>query len=828
LYFVYLISPKVILNSTKLKFLIITLTLIPSLIFAQNRGQISGQVIDNDAEEPVPFATISLKGISDTTFFTGSLTGTSGEFNISNIPDGEFNLAVTFIGYQKHTQTVSLNKGNRQINLQPIRILQATEQLKEFEVTAKKADMMIAIDRKVFNVADNPIIEGGNAMDALRQIPTLIVDGEGNVSLRGSENIQIFINGRPSGINADNLQQVLEGLPANSIENVEIITNPSAKYDADGMAGIINIITKKNLETGKFGSITAGVGTRNKYNLGGSYNFGTKKLKGLISLNTQYQEFFSFGTTERDNFFENQPVNSINTFRNGKNGRTNINLTGNLNYEFSEKTSLAVNYVLGYNNRWRRDTIRYNFIEDFVNPIGERYREGQENQNAFNTDIGISLTHKFKSTENKKNEISFGQNISNFQRDRDQNFWEQDQPILNGYVEQPFRERVNNTQNNTVSITQIDYEKDFKSLKFETGAKLNIRDLRNGIEADTLNYQTGSFDNNINLTNQFDYIEYVSAAYLNINGEFGGFGYQAGLRAEQTNININQPQTNQQLNRSYFDFFPSAFLSKKLENEIELQLNYTRRINRPGPWALNPFPNLIDPLNIRTGNPLLNPEYINSYEFSTIKYWANNSLTLSLFHRETLNAIQRITFVNSNGVANNTRENIGKAQNTGAELILRNEITKWWDNTFNLNVFRNILEGGGLENNLATDAINWNFRIISNIKLPRDFNLQITGFYLAPVNTPQGQWVGYYHIDFGLKKDILKGRGTLVLNVLDAFDIRQYEIQTQDTNFSNRSQYKWESQYAMLNFTYRIGTPGKNERKPSTDRGNQTSPNLDF
>jgi len=790
------------------------LTLLFSLFFgfslyAQQLGSVSGKVIELQSNEPVPFATVSIKGITDSTFFTGSLTGSEGTFNITKLPFGNYKLSVTFIGYKNYEETFVLNSVN-EIFKANVKLEVASEILEEFEISAERSDMVIAIDRKVFNVAENPILQGGNALDALRQVPTLVVDAEGGVSLRGSSNIAIFINGRPSGINAENLSLVLEGMPANSIENVEVITNPSAKYDADGMAGIINIVTKKNIKPGKSSTFNVGVGNRNKYALGGSHSFRNKKLSGIVNLNTQYQEFFRNASATRNNFFEGQPANSLATNRDGINGRLNLNLSGNLAYDFTDNSNLALTYNVGANERWERDTISYLFYEGSDVLTNQRYREGREDQNSFNGDFGLTYTQNFSQDKKQKNELVIGQNLSIYNREDLQAYVEQNSPIRNGYVVNPLRENALRTRNNMVSITQADYVKDFNNFKFETGAKLNYRNLRNAFDVDSLNNATGNFDNNALLTNRFDYLEYVTAGYLNFSGTFAGFGFQAGLRAENTAIEINQPETNQNFERNYFNFFPSAFINKKFKNDLELQLNYTRRINRPGPWALNPFPDLTDPLNIRTGNPFLDAEFINSYEFSTVKYWKNQTVTFSVYHREISNSIQRFTIVDEQtGIANQTRLNIGSAQNTGFELISRNSITKWFDNTVNLNLFRNYINGGSSANNLTTDAINWDIRNMASIKLPGGFDLQFTFFFLAPVNTPQGRWVGYYHLDAGIKKEILNKRGMLVLNVMDVFDWREYQITSSDFNFTETRNYKRESQYFMLNFTYRFGDYAK-------------------
>ncbi|MGY6561299.1 MAG: TonB-dependent receptor domain-containing protein [Luteibaculaceae bacterium] len=812
-----------------MKYLYALLLLLSLPSFIQAQGSISGKIIDTETREPIPFVNIAIKGITNSKYLNGVLSDFNGEFTATDLPYGKHLVTISYIGYHTLVDSIEVSDSKKNYRWNRITLSPKTEQLQEFEIVAKKDDMMIAIDRKVFNISNNPILEGASAMDALRQIPTLVVDAEGNVSLRGSGNIMIFMNGRPSGITADNLQSVLEGLPANSIENIEVITNPSARFDADGNAGIINIITKKNVSIGSFGSVNAGVGTRNKYNLGGSYNFGGRKLKGMLNLNTQYQEFFRLGSTQRDNFFQDQPITNINTERVGLNGRTNVNLSGNLDYEINEQSALGLTFVAGYNNRWERDTVAYFFLEDFNNQTGTLYRENQGAQNNWNGDIGLNFTHNFGDPKSKKkNQLLLGQNVSYYIRDDQQDFWEQEQSIALGYIDQPFREAALRTRLNLISITQVDYLKDFENLSFETGAKLNIRDLRNGFEASIFNYDTEQFENNVNLTNRFDYLEYVSAAYINFNGKINSFGYQAGLRAEHSRIEIDQPETNQSFTREYIDWFPSAFVNKTFGEGYEIQLNYTRRINRPGPWALNPFPDLTDPFNIRTGNPFLEPEYVNSYEFSTVKKWDDHSLTISLFHRTTNDAIQRVTLVDEvTSIANNTRLNLGRSENTGIELIARNQIASWWSNTFNLNVFRNFIEGTGLENSLVTDAINWNFRVMSNFDLAKGYKIQLTGFYLAPVNTPQGRWVGYYHVDLGIRKDILKGKGTLVLNIMDVFDIREYAIEFDDFNFRSRGQYKWESQWAMLNFTYRIGKSGNRPQQEKEQRSSGGG-NMDF
>ncbi len=786
-----------------------------------SEGRIVGRVVDGSTKQPVDYATVAVKSLTDSATVVGGLTAEGGKFNVDKLQPGKYEVSITFLGYQTLSKTVEITEKQKQLDLGEIKISPDEKTLEAVQVTADKQQMMMGIDRKVFDVEKNSITTGGTALDVLRQIPTLQVDVDGNISLRGSDNITIFINGKNTGISGQNLAQVLKSMPASSVKNVELITNPSAKYDAAGMNGIINIITKKSITPGNFGSATISVGNNDKYNLSGSWNATKGKLATSNTLSTNSFAFKHKAFNERDNFLEGQPAFSTNNKRKGLSVNDGVYLNGNVDYTFNPKNSLSFAYFGGVSRGRLTEINNYEFLNAAKQPYLLYNRTANNHFNSPNLDAGLTYTKNFD-TE-KKNELVISGNVSSNIFDDRQTYLQENLTLTGeGDGSNPYNQHIDLYSKTNNYTGQADYTKGIgENGKFEAGFKSNYRYLDNNLYSDSLNYSTGGRDKNTVISNDFSYNELINAAYLNYSGMLGKWGYQGGLRAEQTLLEIYQASVgNDPIKRDYTNIFPSVFLSRKWENGLETQVSYSKRINRPPSGFLNPFADYTDPLNVRMGNAYLKPEYVNAIESSVMKYWTAHSLTATVYYRNINSVFQRIREVNANGISKVSFNNFGHSNNMGVELIARNKITAWWINTTNFNLYRTVLEGQTAVKDYATDAINWNVRIMSSFRFWKNADIQLSGNYLAPVRIPQGYYYGFSGVDLGFKKDIWDGKASVGFNIQDILNTKKFYVSTKDFNYQGKTEFKRETQWVSVNFTYKFGKPGEGQQ-PRRNRQQQ-------
>lgn len=778
-------------------------------------GKIYGSVIDEDNKAPLEYATILLKN-SKTQTTTGGLTDEKGRFNIDNIPLGTYLLEIAYIGYNSYIQKeFKIQASALSQNLGEIKLAQSASLLDVVEVVGEKSMFQLGGEKKIFNVDKNAISAGGNAMDAMKQIPTLDVTMDGNITLRGSENIIIYINGKPSGMTSDSKQAILESLPANSIESIELITNPSSKYDADGTAGIINIVLKKNYNRALNGVANIGYSTKYKNNAGFSLNFKKNKINFTSSYNYRFNQSFRGGETNRKNIFEDYS-NFIKSKSDSKYKRISGNINLVLDIDITDKATISFANVItadGGPNEELNFNSFYDANEIYYGGFG-RTKEG--NRKGYNLNSNFNYAQKFKNNGQKLNissNIVSGKSISN--KDFLQLNYDENEFPIDLIPQQEFNR---NTEKNVLSSTQADYIHPFKKHgELEAGVKFSFRQLYSDFYADSLNRSNQETEYNADVSNSFIYNEFVNAAYITFGGKVKDFNYKFGVRSEQSNIAIENNQVNNKFKNNYIDFFPSAFLSQKLPKNHEIQASYSYRINRPSPWMLNPFADYDDPLNIRVGNPYLKPEYIHALEFTYLKNWKSTFLTASVYYKNSNNNFNRARIVDpETSVATMYWDNLDQSQNIGSEVIFRTPITKWWSFMINGNVFYNKIQGKipGDDNDNSVNSFQWNTRAMTNFKFWKNTELQLSYRFNSKMEYLQGYIKPMQSLDIGLKKDFLKNnKASIALNVQDIFNTRKFSIFNSGVNYASDASFKWESRVFTINFSYRFGKQETNQRK---------------
>ncbi len=783
-------------------------------------AQITGKVIDASTKQGMEFANISLRKTGSKEFIKGTVSDQLGAFRLDGVSNGNYVVAVSVVGYATFEKELTIGTGQKTINLRNILLKEDTQLLNEVQVVGQRSQMKFEIDRKVFNVDQSLATAGGSASDVLGNIPSVQVDPEGEVSLRGNSSVTVWINGKESGLSADNRAQILEQLPAESIERVEVITNPSAKYNPEGTAGIINIVLKKNRKAGYYGSLQAGVDTRGGYNAAGNVNFSSGKFESFVNVGTRVRKSEGEGYTNRQNLDDNgNPVSYLNQLRNDEDTRKPVIARMGTTYHATDKDHFSFSGfgLLGRGDE--TDWLNYtsNIPGSFTNSL--RTSAEKRKMNIGNFEIG----YKRDFSEKSNLDLSASYNLLNI---TPESSFLQVSNYAGGTSTTSYQFQENVMKPRKWEF-QADYVTEFgEQNKIEAGYKGEFLTSKSKVSTYS-GTSEGNAAFNEGLYNNFTYDQNVNALYATYSKRINRFGIQLGLRGEHTRTNTNSLGYNQSetdhpaYKDDYFSFYPSAFLSYQLPSNNELQLNYTRRVSRPWGGQLNPFVNLTDSTNISYGNPLLLPQYSNSLELNYIKNWENHTLSASLYYRNTDNVIQRISYRDGD-IMKSTFENIAKTQSAGTELILKNNLFRMIDLTSTLNFYYNKLDGfsylpAGATTPVVGEAdedFSWSARIIANVMLPWGVSLQATGDYNSRELVAQGYRKANHAIDLGLRKSFLDRKLSLTINTRDLLNSRKRETITSGSGFSQESVFARSGRTVGFTLTYNFGNMKGSSKRP--------------
>ncbi|MDQ3049322.1 MAG: TonB-dependent receptor [Bacteroidota bacterium] len=751
-------------------------------LFAQQSGvsfTLKGKIVDETTGSPLEFATVALKKMRDSSLVSGTITDMKGDFTLESLPPGGYSVEIAFIGYEKYTGKVVFRpQGSAPINdMGNIKLKPSAKLLEGAEIVADKSFAMNNIDRKTYNTDQLAVTTGGNVNDILENLPSVELDADGNVSLRGNENVTILIDGRPSGLTGSGGKSLLESLPASAIEKVEVITNPSAKYDPDGISGIINIITKKNKLTGLTGSI--GLNTNFDKGYGGSAALNYRKGKLNMYSNLGYNHNIRFSSTEsyRQTFFSGTSPSFLSQQGEGESNNSSFNIKVGADYNVTNSSTLSFSTIYNLGLRKNDEFLWYDFTGDIFEPDSLYRRDTQGKSDDQGFDLELNFKKNFKSPGRILNlqatsSLNMEDNEDNFDQ---QVFFNESIPNL---IYPPDLQHDLYTEENNIYTFTADYEHPISNdKKIEGGFKSTLRHIDNDYYSENFDEGIGAFVGNEELTNRFVYDDGVHAVYAQYRQSIGKFGIQAGLRSEYAERESELINTGENFTKDYFSFFPSAFLSWKPDLKWQFKASYSRRINRPRTGQLNPFANYVDPLNIRTGNPDLDPEYTDSYEVEGNRIFNKINVTATLYYRYTHDPIQRYRFFDAaTGISNVSFENINSAENYGLELILNGNLFKWWSFTLSSNMYQNTIDASNIEADLGSSDIAISARIFTTFKLPYQSDLQITYFYRAPFEVPQGSMKDMQMASIALSKKLLKDKLTATLRVSDPFDTQRFGI----------------------------------------------------
>ncbi|MEX2594449.1 MAG: outer membrane beta-barrel family protein [Anditalea sp.] len=790
-----------------------TIILLNLDLHAQN-SHITGKVRDSETGRTLEFANVVLLNPEDSTVVDGSVTDQEGDFEIS-ASYGRYLLRAGFIGYDQLFKQLEVDKAS--INLGNLRLSSTASSLEEVTVSGVISMFESDIDKRTYNVGNSIVADGATASDLLATLPSIQIDEEGGIAMRGSGSVLIYINGRPTNLSSEETESILSQFPANSIQSVELITNPSSRYDASGVGGIINIILKKEERLGLNGQVNVSLGTRNKYTGGLNLNYRTGKFNFYTSYNFQSRQLYeiseSLRRTDEEGVspFLDQDFNTDNT------NQSHL-LRGGVDVYINDRATMG---IYGQYNRSSRDRLRI-YHQRHQGPERQLdslfVRTLEEDQAAINFESGITFDYDFD-TVGQRLYASFS--YARNQQDRVEYF---DQLYYNQSSQEVPSKRQDQIygrpQEGSLYIFQVDYEKPFPSgSKLEGGAKGTFDLNDRGQTFDQLDLNSGRYIQNDSIANQFTFDEYVTAAYGIYRHTVNALGFQVGLRAEQTTTKGYDFNSGTQYDNAYFNLFPSLYLTYELGPEEELLANYSRRINRPGAGQMAPFYNAQDLLNTRYGNPELNPEYTDSYETGYNKGWENYLFTGTLYHRRTTDVMTRIISLLENNSAVQLWTNANQRNSTGLELINQFQFSSNFDATLNGNFFYSELKGSNIQEGFDNSNFSWTISLLSNIVLPNIATVQIQGEYSGPIILPQGEIDPIYGLNVGLRRDIFNNRATVSLNVTDIFNTRIFRINTTDREFYQERYFNRETRIGTISLNYRFGGFRAKEEQPSGGNG---------
>lgn len=782
---------------------------------AQNT--LTGTVKDSQTEAPLEFTQVALMQKADSTLVTGATTDSNGRFHIETRSEGDFLLRVSFIGFEELWMPVSIEQGANALG--EVMLGASAHQLSEVQVTAAAALFRSEADRRIFSVENMTVAEGGTAIQLLETLPSVQVDEEGNISLRGSGNILIYINGRPTNLASDDTESILEQYPANAIKEVELITNPSARYEAEGIGGIINIILREQRMQGFNGQINLSSGTGHKYTGGLNLNLRRGNWNFFTNYSYQYREMWESNLSYQENHHINaSPIINQDFYTENWNQSQLLRLGTEYFFNDNSSTRIYTNINARSRDRERLYNIRNLGAPAMLDSMYVRLLE--EDQSRINYEVGADYNWSNDNGQRLRASATYAWDSQDRIEYFDQSFFDSNmQEVVNKHADQ-FYERP---LSSTMLVLQTDYEFSAgENRKIETGLRSQFRfDDRSQNFGELDREQDQYFDrvlNGIPVSNAFTHDRHIHAAYTSFTDNRGALSYQLGLRAEYTTSETWQdyglrsgflndenflPVRDTLSADSYFRVFPSAFVNYEIGENQDIQASYSRRIRRPGIGGMMPFLNAQDFYNLRLGNPYLQPEHTDNFEVNYIRAWENYMVTGGVFHRYTTQGITRLFVLFDKGTMV-TWTNANTRNATGVELINYFTLNNNFDATLTGNYFHSEVSGEVEGQSFTNQSYSWTLSLMSNLNIPGWFSTQMSANYWGPRVVPQGQIRPVFSMNLGLRRNVLNNSGTVSLNVSDVFNTRRFALETNGTNFYQEREFWRESRVVTLSFTYRF------------------------
>lgn len=789
--------------------------MIPGVVMA--KGTVSGTVVNKESGDPMDFVTVQIfDSKTNKPLNISVMTDDNGRFVLSSVPDGSYVVKVTNVGSVNQERPVKVVGSD--IDLGTIKLADDSKVLQEVVVEGVRSQMRFELDKKVFQVDANIASAGQSASELLESIPSVEVDQEGEVSLRGNSSVTVWINGKESGLTADNRAQILEQIPAETIDRIEVITNPSAKFSPEGTAGIINIILKKDRRSGYFGSAELSANSRGGGNVSANINYNTSHWDTFASVGFRMRH--NKGGSEMRRLFDNGEF--INSDGSSRNHGNNLFVRLGATYHLGDNNDFYANAFGMFGHRWGHTTTQFvSNMPAMWHSASQISRNRSDNRGAHGE---FGYTHRWSENHTLDANIGYnhwgGPSWNSYSEDESWPQADDSDRIERSYREQNMPINVNTWE------AKLDYTNTFNQyLKLEAGFNGNYSHentpnstLRGTTTADMVPAKE--------LYNRFIYSNNISALYFTLGGKTGNFSYSGGLRSESWQVRAyslpwnyatDSPFTKNEVaefKSNKFGLFPSVYLSYALPHDNELQINYTRRIRRPWGGQLNSFVDISDPTSQSYGNPKLAPEYSNSFEINYLKSWTYHMISVSAYLRQASDVMNRLSYMDGD-VMYRTWANVSDRINSGVEIVGKNQLfAGWLDLTTTVNLYQSHISGWkytlkSLQGNDITlsnkkqDSFAWDARMMANVKLPWQLAFQATGRYSSAHKEAQGSHQGGWSVDLGLRKTF--GNWSFSLNCRDLFDSRKFKNTTIGPNYEQRTESWRGGRTFRLTIKYSFG-----------------------
>lgn len=801
------------------------------------QGIVKGKILDRQKSEPLGFVNIKVTEQGSDKFAGGGITDAGGNFNVTGLKDGKYTLSLTFMGYKDVTRQFEITPAKREVQFKLLYMAEDAKQLNEVTVTGQRATMKLEVDRKSFDVGQLISNAGQAASDVLDNIPSIEVDNDGNVSLRGNSSVEVWINGKASGLTSDNRAQILQQLPAESIDRIEVIDNPSAKFSAEGSAGIINIVLKKDRKAGYYGSVQAGGDTRGGANTSFNVNYNSRLIDTYLNMGYRHRANTGHMESQQTSDTYNQTYDSDSKQR-GNNFFTRAGVT--LHATTKDDFSLSGMLMHGGGNSHSYTPYIYTAVANGLN----NYQLDRINRSRTGMDMRYG-EFNYRHSFNDKHFIDFTADLSSWKMNGDN--WYQDSTVVVGIddVTYSYQYRPQYINNHRKEL-KLEYENQVtKNFKIEAGYNGNFSRENTPQESymDNTSFDGTNASEDKLFFNRFIYKQDLHAFYTTLSYKFGALSLMGGLRGEYWRVNTESYTWEQEhdaslreqpFKKDYFQLFPSVFMSWQMTETQQLQLNYTRRLRRPWGGQLNSFRDTRDATTVSFGNPYLTPEFSNSFSLNYLKQWNDHSLLVSAYYRPTTDVIQRISYKNQeDGLFYQTSMNVAKSVSTGLEMTVKNKLWRILDLTtsanayyYRLNGFSYDIDGQTVTGN-SDHNFTWNARMTASLMLPYDISIQTTGRYTARQVITQGYRKANYSIDFGARKNFFNKLFTLSVNCRDLLDSRRFETFTSGPNFTRHQINRRGGRRVSMTLTWNFGNM-KQKKRPNKSHNSENDMPMDY
>ena len=806
------------------RILISTLFIIIGTVTAFAQGSVKGKVLDKQTDEVMEFVNVVVETPAGK-LVKGAITDVGGQFFISGLKDGTYQLQVSFVGYKTLTRQFTISAKNRQQHYNALYISEDAKMLGEVQVTGQRSQMKLEVDRKVFSVDQILAAAGGSASDLLENIPSVEVTTDGEISLRGNSSVEVWINGKASGLTTDNRAEILQQIPAESIERIEVIDNPSAKYSPEGSAGIINIVLKRDRKGGYYGSLRAGANIHGGWNTSGNINYSSGVFDAFANLGYRRRRN-SGGSKSEQHYKQTNEYQNYESDNTNKGGGLFARLGLTWHFTKNDDLSLGGMTLQGKHDNLTTTPYHYGTIGATTDSYQMfRRNSGDGKMHMYHAEMGYE--HRFSDTHKLTAHAEYNRWMSDNDNIYQDSVWYVDMP--HQHTTYSYQYRPMHVRNRSWEV-KLDYENQI-SEHFKLEAGYNGRWSHENTPQESWmadNWEGTHLMEDELYYNRFIYSMDTHALYATVNTKIGKLGVMAGLRGEYWKVNTESYDYAQEhgtaaketpYKKDFFKLFPSLFLNYELTESAQLQLNYTYRLRRPWGGQLNSFRNTSDASMVSFGNPELTPEYTHSISLNFLKTWQEHTLSISTYYRPTTDVMQRIRYQNADdGMMYMTTMNLTKRQSLGVELIGKNKLFRILDLTTTVNGYYNKLDGfsyvidGQTVTGESDKSFSWDARMLASLILPYDISLQLTGNYRSRGVITQGYRKPNASLDLGFRKNFFNKTIAVAINWRDVFNTRHWENYTESETFW-RHQKNWRDPNVNIQVTWNFGNMNNQRRR---------------